>query len=423
MSTHQPTFTRRGFSKQLMLSYWVQRLGLTTNSLSRHLVILSSLGVSAVNSEVSAQASDRLVPTQAPLANAPVLPSTKLTFPRDFGAHHEYKTEWWYLSGWLDRKENTLGAVGVQATFFRTRTEYNLEGNNAFAPRQLVLAHMALAVPEKQKLLHDQKTARLGLGAASLSNVDTDCSLYGWQFKRIVGDSTNRASNDSQESYIVKARCNSHLPAQAFALDLQFKTQAPPALQGKQGFSQKGPRPEQASHYYSRPQLLASGKIELDKKVVEVSGSAWLDHEWSSTLLDPNAVGWDWIGINLVNGGSLLAFRLRSKDNSNVWSYAVLRDGKQAVIQEVSNEQSVKFTAIKTWRSIASGAVYPVSQQIEFGTNRYIVQPAFDAQEIDGRLSTGGFYWEGAVRLLDNSGEVIGRGYLEMTGYSNKIRI
>jgi predicted secreted hydrolase len=360
------------------------------------------------------------VPTQAPLTSAPVLATTKMSFPRDFGAHLEFKTEWWYLSGWLDRKgsnsQDSLGPVGVQATFFRSRTDYNLAANNAFAPRQLVLAHMALAVPEKQKLLHDQKSARLGLGAASLSDSDTHCSLYGWEFKRKV----NAAS---QEIYEVKARCNTHLPSQAFTLDLQFLCTTLPALQGKQGFSQKGPAPEQASYYYSRPQLQASGNIELDKKIVPVGGTAWLDHEWSSTLLDPNAVGWDWIGINLNNGGSLLAFRLRSKDNRNVWAYAVLRDAKNAVINEVSNAQSVQFTGLKNWRSITSGAVYPVAQRIEFGSYRYTIEPAFDAQEIDGRLSTGGFYWEGAVRLLNEQREVVGRGYLEMTGYSNPIKL
>jgi predicted secreted hydrolase len=402
-----------------MLPYWVSRLGLSSDLLGKSLLALSSLGLGSTSSQVAAQASVQPVPTQTPSANAPVLPTTKLNFPRDFGAHFEYKTEWWYLSGWLDRKENAAGAVGVQATFFRTRTDFNLAGNNAFAPRQLVLAHMALAVPEKQKLLHDQKSARLGLGAASLSSLDTDCALYGWRFRRV--QSVER--NSSQEAYSVQARCNTHLQSQAFALDLQFKTNAAPALQGKQGFSQKGPLPLQASHYYSRPQLLASGNIELDKKVLPVTGTAWLDHEWSSTLLDPNAIGWDWIGINLSNGGSLLAFRLRSQANANVWSYAVLRDEKNAVLQEGSSELAVKFTGLKNWRSIVSGAVYPVSQQIEFGANRYIVEPAFDAQEIDGRLSTGGFYWEGAVRLRDSNGDIIGRGYLEMTGYSNKIRI
>jgi predicted secreted hydrolase len=423
MPAYKPTFTRRSFSKQLMLPYWVNRLGLNSSSLGKRLVVLGSLGFGSTKAQVAAQVTVQPFPTQTPLANAPVLPTNKLNFPRDFGAHLEYKTEWWYLSGWLDRKENAANAVGVQATFFRTRTDYNLAGSNAFAPRQLVLAHMALAVPEKQKLLHDQKSARLGLGAASVSGLDTDCALYGWRFKRVSSVENGNTKNANQESYVVQARCNTHLQSQAFALDLQFKTSAAPVLQGKQGFSQKGPLPLQASHYYSRPQLIASGNIELDKKVVPVTGTAWLDHEWSSTLLDPNAVGWDWIGINLSNGGSLLAFRLRSKDNANVWSYAVLRDEKNAVVQEGSSEQAVKFTGLKNWRSIVSGAVYPVSQQIEFGANRYSVEPAFEAQEIDGRLSTGGFYWEGAVRLRNGNGEIIGRGYLEMTGYSNKIRI
>ncbi len=399
-------FKRRAFNQHLLSPYW--------------LAMLSSRAQAQTQTQEktkvpASSASIKKPPLQKQAEHAAVLATTELRFPRDFGAHLEYKTEWWYLSGWLERQGSNLAPLGVQATFFRTRTDYNLSDTNAMAPRQLVLAHMALAVPEKQKLLHDQKSARMGMGVAQLSQTDTDCSLYGWQFNRVV--------TNNQERYEVRARCNTNNPTQTFTLDLQFNCNAPPVLQGKQGFSQKGPQPEQASHYYSRPQLQATGQIEIDKKMSKVTGTAWLDHEWSSSLLAPDAVGWDWIGINLSDGGSLLAFRLRNKENGNVWSYAVLRDANNKVISERSSEQAVTFTPLKTWRSIVSGAQYPVSQRIEFANLQFSVEPAFEAQEIDGRLSTGGFYWEGAVRLLDQAGQPIGRGYLEMTGYSNRIRI
>jgi predicted secreted hydrolase len=45
-----------------------------------------------------------------------------------------------------------------------------------------------------------------------------------------------------------------------------------------------------------------------------------------------------------------------------------------------------------------------------------------DDQELDSRRSSGAVYWEGAVRVAED-GREIGRGYLEMTGYGEKIRV
>ena len=49
-------------------------------------------------------------------------------------------------------------------------------------------------------------------------------------------------------------------------------------------------------------------------------GRGWLDPAWSDELLAPGAVGWDWIGINLLDGGALTAFVLRRADGSVVWA-------------------------------------------------------------------------------------------------------
>ena len=33
-----------------------------------------------------------------------------------------------------------------------------------------------------------------------------------------------------------------------------------------------------------------------------MTGRAWLDREWSSSYLPPDAVGWDWTGVNFDDG-------------------------------------------------------------------------------------------------------------------------
>src|SRR4051794_18498348 len=85
-----------------------------------------------------------------------------LHFPRDFGAHPETLTEWWYITGWLE--EPSGSKVGMQITFFRSRPRVQ-EGNpSAFAPKQLLFAHAALSDPATGRLQHDERSARAGFG-------------------------------------------------------------------------------------------------------------------------------------------------------------------------------------------------------------------------------------------------------------------
>jgi predicted secreted hydrolase len=161
--------------------------------------------------------------------------------------------------------------------------------------------------------------------------------------------------------------------------------------QGQNGFSRKGYRPQEASYYYSRPHLAVSGRADGR----QVSGSAWLDHEWSSAYLAPEAEGWDWTGINLFDGGSLMAFRMRARKGG-------VHHAPPGTV----------FTPIRTWQSPRTGVRYPVEMEV----NGLRLVPLMDDQELDARASTGTIYWEGAVRAYSGSREV-GRGYLELTGY------
>ncbi|MFN7123182.1 MAG: lipocalin family protein, partial [Hydrogenophaga sp.] len=41
--------------------------------------------------------------------------------------------------------------------------------------------------------------------------------------------------------------------------------------------------------------------------------------------------------------------------------------------------------------------------------------------ELDSRQGTGTVYWEGLSDLFDSNGQRVGRGYLEMTGYAQRL--
>jgi predicted secreted hydrolase len=150
-----------------------------------------------------------------------------------------------------------------------------------------------------------------------------------------------------------------------------------------------------------------------------VSGRAWLDHEWSDSFLDPSAVGWDWIGMNLDDGSALTAFRLRRADGSALWSGGSHRPAGGATRDFANGE--VVFTPRRTWTSGATSARYPVEWELSTPVGSFAVDALLEDQELDSRASTGAVYWEGLSVLLDGSGRRLGRGYLEMTGYAARL--
>ena len=194
-------------------------------------------------------------------------------------------------------------------------------------------------------------------------------------------------------------------------------------LQGEQGWSRKGPQAEQASYYYSLPQLKTSGILRLEGRDFPVEGTAWLDHEWSQSLLDPQAVGWDWIGMNLLDGSALTAFQLRDKSGVALWDGGSFRSAKKDALLQTFSRGEVVFKPLRFWTSTLTKARYPVEWQVQTPTNVYIVKAVIDPQELDSRNSTGAVYWEGLSELLDRQGRLVGRGYLEMTGYASPLRL
>lgn len=218
---------------------------------------------------------------------------------------------------------------------------------------------------------------------------------------------------------------HSLIQAKDFNLDLSFEATQPLLLQGNAGLSRKGPELAQASYYYSQPQLKATGRITHSGKQYKLtSGIAWLDHEWSEEILHPEAVGWDWVGMNLFDGSSLTAFQLRRLDGSALWAGGSFRRGNDTTIFA---PQDVRFQAgnsqAAVWKSPSSGARYPVQWTVNTSRGNFSVRALMNAQELDSRSSTGTLYWEGLADLLSEQGQLLGRGYLEMTGYAGRLQI
>jgi predicted secreted hydrolase len=333
-------------------------------------------------------------------AYAPVIAGRPLRFPVDFGSHPEFRTEWWYVTGWLTNERGE--SLGFQITFFRTKPSIDENNPSAFAPRQLIIAHCALSDPKRGHLWQDQRIRRAGLGLAGAAEGDTNLWIERWSLKRASG------------MYTAK------IDAEDFSLDLKFSETQAILINGDSGVSRKGPTERAASYYYSLPHLRVSGGISRMGSKSLVAGEAWFDHEWSSDYLDAEASGWDWVGINLDDGGALMAFRIRGSDGNQRWAGGTYRsaDGELQILQA----HEVALRAGRRWVSPRTGVSYPVEWSVRAGSREFDLKPLLDDQENDTRLSTGAIYWEGAVRAYEQH-RLVGRGYLELTGYAERLRL
>jgi predicted secreted hydrolase len=326
-----------------------------------------------------------------------------LQFPRDHGAHPGSAIEWWYVTGWAG--PDAAPRFGFQVTFFRRRTGLAVDSPSRYAARQLLFAHAAVTDLGRRRHRHAERLARWsGAPEAPLAHArldDLGVVLGPWSLARDGGGLHARIDGPDLQ------------------LEAVLQPTQPPLLQGDAGFSRKGPLEQQASLYVSLPQLAGRARV-ADGDWADARG--WLDHEWSDTLLAPDAVGWDWIGINLADGGALTAFQLRRADGTALWTGGSLRAAGAPTRTFAPHE--VRFEPGRRWTSGRTGARYPLQWRLTTPAGRHDVQALLDDQELDGRAGTGTVYWEGLSELRPaGEGRRVGLGYLEMTGYAGRLRL
>lgn len=322
-------------------------------------------------------------------------------FPRDHGAHPEFKTEWWYVTGHLT--DSTQREYGFQVTFFRQGLRNQLPENpSAWAVRDLYFGHFTLTDIDRKQFRFAERMTRGSLGQARYATGDLHLKLEDWQMER-VGD-TFRVS----------------VAGDGMKLDLELAPQKPIVLQGDRGLSQKGEAEGNASHYYSIPRIKVSGTMGWNDRTEAVTGEAWLDREFSTSALDPGIRGWDWFSIQLPNQQELMLYELRREDGSRgTHSHAawIQADGTK----QEWNPAGFQVEVLATWKN-ADGVEYPAKWRISGAEvpGELIIEPLVADQELKlhslGDLS----YWEGACRVTGTwQGKPIsGRAYAELTGYA-----
>ncbi|MEY4673773.1 MAG: hypothetical protein RL148_1557 [Planctomycetota bacterium] len=345
-----------------------------------------------------------------PAGHSRALERPELSFPRDHGAHPDFRTEWWYWTGNL--KDGDGCEYGFQLVFFQQAVApAGTQRRAAMASRHLVLAHAALTDVAAGVFHHRERVARAAAGVAGVVGPATSTPF------RVHCEDWSAASFAADELLPMRLQ----VAEQDFAFDLRLDEGKPVVLQGDGGLSQKSAEPGNASIYYSVPRIRVQGSVRSGSRSVAVTGSAWLDREWSTSSLGEGQVGWDWFSLQLEGGEELMWYQLRRSDGSvDPWSRGchVRTDGSSVALEPTQ----VRVTPGRRWTAPDGVTGYPVDWRLEvphLGLD-LSVQAKLPHQE----LRTVVRYWEGCVRVQGTRGDqrVQGEGYLEMTGYEGAPR-
>jgi predicted secreted hydrolase len=317
-----------------------------------------------------------------------------LSFPADHAAHPDYRSEWWYFTGNLTGPDQRR--YGFQFTLFRFGLESGRERDSAWQSDATWMAHLALSDGDRKRFYQSERFAR---GALGLAGATTER----WWLR----DWTVTAT---PQGWRLAARDD------AFGLDLDMVLTRPIVLQGDAGYSRKGPAPGNASRYYSATRLATRGRITIDGAAVPVEGLAWLDREWGSGQLAETIEGWDWFALHLDDGRDLMLYRLRQTDGqASPFSAGklVAADGSSRTLAAGDFDARPQ-----RWWQGPQGHRWPLkwSLAVPSADLELVVEALFDAQLWEGSVR----YWEGAIDVSDaNTGDTAGRGYLELSGYSD----
>lgn len=346
-----------------------------------------------------------LLPTALVAQYQPALPGYTYEFPRDHFDHPDYRTEWWYYTG--NFKSADGHRFGFELTFFRQAVSRASELKSDWDVRDLYLAHLALSDLDGRRFYHTERLNRAGPGIAGVSLQSQRVWNGNWQAEWNNGEQHLRAVSGN------------------LSFDFVLRSDKPPVVHGRNGISQKGAGAGNASHYISLTRLPTSGTIELNGKPYVVGGTSWMDHEFFSSGLDSDEVGWDWLSLQLGDHTELMLYRLRHKDGSvDPFSSGTYVDaaGQSTFLGQGDFSMT---PGGETYASPLTHAVYPIAWHVVVPSLalELRIKTPLSSQELTSSSDPGLSYWEGAITVdgTRRDAAINGVGYLEMTGYAKPL--
>ena len=337
------------------------------------------------------------------------LPGYHYEFPRDHFNHPDFATEWWYYTGNLTASDGHR--FGFELTFFREAVTRDPAESSTWDIHDLYLAHLAVSDLDGGQFYHAERTNRSGPGLAGISEIQKKIWNGNWE-AQWQGDNLILKARDFDDR---------------FSFSLLLHPEKPPVIHGQNGISQKASGPGQASHYISLTRLHATGSLLVGGKTDQVTGTAWMDHEFFTHQLEAQQVGWDWLSLQLNDNTELMLFRLRHKDGSiDPFSAGTYVDSSNRSMHLQVSDFSLTPLG-ETWRSPITAANYPVRWRVDVPKLGIFLEisTVLKSQELTGGSKSAPSYWEGAITVEGNRGadKIKAVGYLEMTGYDRPVEI
>jgi predicted secreted hydrolase len=333
-------------------------------------------------------------------------PERGITLPADHASHPDYQNEWWYYTGHLRSKDGRR--FGFQLTWFRVGLTKEQQEGSKFKTNTFYFAHFTVTDKDGKTFHHAEKSSRGG--GYDDAGADTRV-LRTW-----IGDWRLEGLGPM---FYMSGRADS------MALSLIVTPKKAAVLQGEKGYSRKGDDPSNASMYYSMTRLGVVGVLTIDGAPLDVEGEAWMDHEFGTTQLGKDQIGWDWFSLQLANNEEIMLYGLRRADGSydpNATGAYIKADGTRMPLAP----KDYTIEVLERWTSPHSKASYPAKWKITIPSVGFegIVTPYVADQELRTENSARVTYWEGAASVEGklNGQALAAEGYVELTGYAGALR-
>ncbi len=337
----------------------------------------------------------------ANVARARPVAFAAIVLPGDARMHPNAQTEWWYYTGHL--RDTTGRTFGFELVTFKLQglknvfplspidTGYRVDFAITDEAARMFHARVSYVLPNPPKTTMSAKTLTI----------------------RAAGDGVSSAI-DTLPGPNIAYRIRGAMSAGA--VDLTVETARTPLLEGGHGVVSMGAGGY--SYYYSLTNLATTGTLTLAGRSYSVTGVTWMDHQWGTWRWD-KIRGWDWMGVQLDNGISVV---LSNFDRSRLVAKSAAASFPNGT--QVDTTDSQMTPSGRSWTSPATGTRYPQGWHIvvpALGLDAQVT-PVMAGQEVVDPLGLGSTYWEGSCVVSGTlrGKPIAGRAYTELVGYGKR---
>ena len=325
-----------------------------------------------------------------------------VALPKDHGPH-DFVVEWWYFNGHLEDK------AGKKYSFMDCFFKVDISKVNIphLAP------HLIEDIFKNGEYIHFAHTVVSDISKKkSYKEIQNISHISSDTFKKemlYIKYKNAHLGGDSLNGEIVEIAPNDfHI--KTTNLDLILDSSKKALFEGGHGYVGT---PKDGSYYYSLTDMSVSGSINIKGQEVEVSGRAWMDHQWANTTYKGKKDKWTWFSFQLENGTQVMCVEYDKEGGTDILIDIIDKDGVQKQYKKAILKPGNKF-----YKSRKTKSKYPLSWSIEIPEASITIDTSAmlkSEEMIFGQIN----YWEGPMKVTMKTaqGKVKGQGFMELVGY------